>query len=81
MAHSYNYIDLTGQKIHRLTFLEFVDKTEGGNSRWKVRCDCGTEFIAISSNVKCGNSRSCGCYRDEMRRKKAEARRSEHKTK
>lgn len=81
MAHSRNFKNLTGQKIHRLTFLEFVDKTEGGNSRWKVRCDCGTEFIAIAANVKGGGSRSCGCYRDEMRRKKAELRRSEHKTK
>ena len=66
MVHSGNFIDLTGQKIHRLTFLEFADMTEGGNSRWKVRCDCGTEFICIATNVKCGGTKSCGCYRIEQ---------------
>ena len=68
MAHARNYIDRTGQKYHRITFLEFVDTTEYGNSRWKVRCDCGTEFIAVGCNVINGGTKSCGCYRDEQNR-------------
>jgi hypothetical protein len=66
MSHSKNFKDLTGQKYNRVTFLEFVDRTKNGNSRWKVRCDCGTEFIALATNVKCGNTSSCGCYRNEQ---------------
>lgn len=68
MSHARNFIDLTGQKINRLTFLEFVGRAYNGNSRWKVRCDCGTVFIATASNIKCGNTRSCGCYRAEENR-------------
>lgn len=68
MAHAYNFQDLTGQKIHRLTFLEFVELNENRNARWKVRCDCGTEFIVSACSVKYGTTRSCGCLRAENNR-------------
>lgn len=70
MTHSKNFKDMTGVKIHRLTFLEFVERTETGNARWKVRCDCGTEFIVTATNVRYGRTRSCGCYRNEQNRKR-----------
>lgn len=66
MGHTKRFKDLTGIKMHRLTFLEFVDWNEMGNARWKVRCDCGTEFIVIAGNVTHGSTRSCGCYRAEL---------------
>lgn len=69
MAHARNFQDLTGQKIYRLTFLEFVGKNENRNSLWKVRCDCGTEFIVTASSVKSGQTKSCGCYRIELNKK------------
>lgn len=65
MAHARNFIDRTGQKINRITFLEFVDRTESGNARWKVRCDCGTIFEVTASSVKVGQTKSCGCLRIE----------------
>ena len=58
--------DYTGLKKHRLTFLERVGSNEQGNSIWKVRCDCGTEFTVIAGNVTHGSTRSCGCYRAEL---------------
>jgi hypothetical protein len=70
MKHAKNFKDLTGVKIHRLTFLEFVDTTKDRNARWKVRCDCGTEFITMSKTVCCGDTQSCGCYRNEQIRKR-----------
>ena len=76
MAHARKYKDLTGQKIHRITFLEFVGRTSGRNARWKVRCDCGTEFIAIACNVKSGSTKSCGCYRAEKNRMEWQKRKS-----
>ena len=75
--HSRNFKDLTGQKIHRLTFLEFVEMTECGNSRWKVRCDCGVEFVVTAANVKSGCTRSCGCYRIEQLRIRNQKRKHE----
>lgn len=68
MAHARNFKDLTGQKIARLTFLEFVDTTEQGIARWKVRCDCGVEFVTVGVNIIRGNTKSCGCLRVEMLR-------------
>ena len=65
MTHSKNFIDLTGQKIGRLTFLEYVGRDEQGNARWKVRCDCGTQYVVNSHNVRHGSTRSCGCLRIE----------------
>lgn len=65
MAQARNFKDLTGQKIHRLTFLEYAGVNENRNSRWKVRCDCGTEFIVTTTSVKCGQTKSCGCVRIE----------------
>ena len=59
------YKDYTGQKHHRLTFIEKVGKNEQGNAIWKVRCDCGTVFTAVASAVIYGKTYSCGCYRIE----------------
>lgn len=65
MSHAHNYKDLTGQKLHRLTFLEFVGTTCTRNALWKVRCDCGTEFVVPAVMVKNGNTKSCGCIKIE----------------
>ena len=70
MSHAKNFQDLTGQKIHRLTFLECVGKNESRNSLWKVRCECGTEFIVAANAVKHGTTYSCGCLRIENNKKR-----------
>ena len=57
---------LAGRKYNRLTFLEYVDNASNGKPRYKVRCDCGTEFVAIASNIVYGRTKSCGCYRKEQ---------------
>lgn len=70
MARGKALEDLTGRKIHRLTFLEYVGREEGSNSRWKVRCECGKEFIVYACNVKAGRITSCGCYLKEIIQKR-----------
>lgn len=70
IKHARNFQDLTGQKVGRLTFLESVGRTRQGNARWKVRCDCGTEFVLTAANVLHGSTRSCGCYRIENNKKR-----------
>lgn len=67
---AHNFQDLTGQKIHRLTFLEFAGRSMSGNARWKVRCECGTEFEVTASAVKSGQTLSCGCVRIENCKKR-----------
>ena len=65
MRRSKSNLDLAGQKMHRITFLHFVSMAKNGHAIWRVRCDCGTEFEAFASNVKRGNTKSCGCLRVE----------------
>jgi hypothetical protein len=60
------YRDNSGVKIHRLTFLEYIETDKRGNARWKVRCDCVTEFVTHSMSTFCGKTKSCGCYRNEQ---------------
>ena len=53
--------DLTGQVFGRLTVLERAENSKSGRSRWRCLCECGNECIVQSSNLKNGNSKSCGC--------------------
>jgi len=53
--------DLIGQRFGRLTILQTVGKDKHGNYRWLARCDCGNETTVISTALKSGRTRSCGC--------------------
>lgn len=54
-----------GDRYGRLTLIEPVAYEKCHTARWKVRCDCGTVFEAALTNIKSGNTRSCGCLRKE----------------
>lgn len=53
---------LVGQKFGRLTVLKQAP-SRGGKKAWECRCDCGNTCIVIETNLKNGNTQSCGCYR------------------
>lgn len=55
-------LELVGQRFGRLTVIEEAEK-KGTLSRWKCRCDCGTELIVIGTCLTSGHSQSCGCYK------------------
>lgn len=57
--------DMTGRKIGRLTFVQFGERDVHGKPMWRVRCDCGVEFLVRVEAVKSGNTLSCGCIRRE----------------
>ena len=63
------FIDLTGRKYGRVTVLERARgcKPEEPFVLWRCRCDCGTEFIVRGASLKNGNTKSCGCLRQEVR--------------
>ena len=58
--------DLSGQRFGRLTVEEFAGfhmlPSGRRKSQWKCRCDCGNTIVVLSTNLKKGNSKSCGCY-------------------
>lgn len=55
-------IDLTGQKFNHLTVIE-RDFSKTGGVYWFCQCDCGNEKLVSvkASNLKSGNTKSCGC--------------------
>jgi len=61
-------IDLTGQKFGRLTVLGRTDQHKSGNIIWACRCDCGQEHGVVSTSLRSGRTRSCGCLRSEKAR-------------
>lgn len=56
-------INLVGQKFYRLTVIEYIDDGKQ-NTRWRCICDCGNETIAITTNLRKGRHKSCGCWRE-----------------
>ncbi len=63
-------MDSTGQKYGRLTFLEPTGETNiHRNALWKLRCDCGKIVILPGTDVRRGNTKSCGCLFKEIDRK------------
>lgn len=60
-------IDLTGCKFGRLTVIEQAESsvTPNGSIRtmWRCKCDCGTEVIRSSQNLRNAKEGSCGCIK------------------
>lgn len=57
--------DLTGQRFGRLVVLE-KDLTKTNRPHWKCQCDCGNIIRVQGSNLTTGNTKSCGCYKNEL---------------
>ncbi len=55
------FIDLTGQRFDKLIVIGQCGRDKNGHILWLCRCDCGSETIVISSNLKINYTKSCGC--------------------
>lgn len=53
--------DFSGQKINMLTCIEFK-YFKNKMTYWLCKCDCGKEIITSIKSVKCGRTKSCGCF-------------------
>lgn len=62
------FIDLTGQKINRLTVLSKGTK-HGKEWYWKCRCECGNNCEVSGSSLRAGRTKSCGCLKRESDKK------------
>lgn len=61
-------IDLTGKRYGKLTVLEYSHTDpKSRKSYWKCKCDCGSTKVICASNLRSGNTSSCGCGEDENR--------------
>jgi len=67
--HGRRFIDLTGKRFGRWTVLAIL--RDRGAVRWLCRCDCGTSRIVHGKLLRKGKSKSCGCLKRELSRKRA----------
>lgn len=63
-------IDLTGKKFGHLTVIERVENyiSPSGVSipKWRCQCDCGNIVEIVSSSLRYGKTKSCGCLQKEI---------------
>ena len=65
----YLELDLTGFKLNSLTAIEKSHKDKNGSVVWKCLCDCGKYCYVRGSNLKSGETKSCGClHAEQMKR-------------
>jgi hypothetical protein len=57
--------NIAGLKFGRLTAIERVGRDSNRNARWRFKCDCGQEIVVLAMIVKAGDTRSCGCLRQD----------------
>jgi len=64
--------DMTGKIFGRWTVLSHhIDKIRPRQTLWKCVCQCGKEKVVHAESLKKGISKSCGCLRSEMWRKRS----------
>lgn len=59
-------LDLAGQRFGRLVAIQRVGITARGMSKWRCRCDCGTETVVQLGALRSGHTQSCGCLHAEL---------------
>ena len=58
-------IDLAGQMFDRLTVMQESGKDTRGETLWMCKCECGNIVNVLSSNLRTGHTKSCGCRRSD----------------
>lgn len=61
---------MIGNKYGRLTVIERSGSTQARHIVWLCSCECGTEVSVPSKRLRSGQTRSCGCLRDEQSRER-----------
>jgi hypothetical protein len=62
------YQDITGLIFGKLTAKSYAGRNEKGGAMWLCACECGGEKTANATELKRGNTQSCGCLALEQKR-------------
>lgn len=54
-------IDMTGQKLGRLTFIREQVVPDSINIHWECLCECGNIALVSGTSARVGHTLSCGC--------------------
>lgn len=64
--------DLTGNRYDRLVVTSLAEPYTSPQgltySRWNCVCDCGAETIVHAASLSSGNTKSCGCFAQEVKK-------------
>ncbi len=63
-------IDLTGKVFGRWSVIHRAPSDSKGQSQWLCRCKCGTKRVMKSILIRRGISRSCGCLKIDLCKKR-----------
>jgi hypothetical protein len=58
-------ISLVGNRYGKLVVIERVENNRVGHVCYRCKCDCGGETIVDATNLRNGNTNSCGCIKSK----------------
>ena len=58
-------IDIKGKKFNKWTVISRAENNSRGDAMWLCECECGTQRIVKGASLRSGNSKSCGCVRNQ----------------
>ena len=64
-ASEVNFKSLVGKRFGKLVVLERVKNDRFNHVNYRCKCDCGGEVIVDASNLRQGNTNSCGCVKSK----------------
>lgn len=70
--------DEVGNHYGRLTVIKRAENNKHNAARWLCKCICGKETIVDGKSLRTGNTKSCGCLNDEVRKATCRARSLTH---
>src|SRR5262249_57222720 len=73
-------MNIAGQRFGRLIALERVPNYAPKKTRWRCRCDCGTEITVLAYHLRASKIRSCGCLNRDLLKARAIHGESRHLT-
>lgn len=64
-------LSLAGASFGKLTVAERAENDRHGKSTWICRCSCGQSTLVCGSSLLKGETKSCGCLRVEVGKRKS----------
>lgn len=59
-------IDMTGKKFNECNVIKRYGSNKDKKATWLCECFCGETFVATGKDIRNGNVKSCGCYRNSI---------------
>jgi len=60
-------VNLRGHRFGLLTVIEQDGRNKHKQFQWRCQCDCGKKVTVTGYNLRTGNTKSCGCLRQESK--------------